>query len=132
MSEHSPDRVADAQLDILLQLVVSQPEASVAVCLTMPGGIIAGHLVSPVAWADRWEEVVSEATARQERSEVVAQLPHTVQDALRQMGGDPGGRQSFIHLVDVTFLSAPTTPTAPLWRGRVSDISGWSLGAPTG
>ncbi|MFF3752431.1 hypothetical protein ACFYYH_18545 [Streptomyces sp. NPDC002018] len=139
MSEHAQGETAgapggqevDAHLEILLRLVASQPEASMAICLTMPGGIVAGHLVSPVAWADRWEKVVSEATARQERSELMAQLPHTVQDTLRQMGGEPDGRQSFIHLVDVTFMSVPAAPTTPVWRGRVSDISGWSLGAPS-
>ncbi|MEV8566501.1 hypothetical protein AB0436_13130 [Streptomyces sp. NPDC051322] len=138
MSEHSENRTAgtsgpavDAHLEVLLRLVASQPDARMAICLTTSGGIIGGQLVSPVTWADRWEEVVSEATARQERSELMAQLPHTVQDALRQMGAEPDGRQSFIHLVDATFMSAPTAPTAPVWRGRVSDISGWSLGSPS-
>ncbi|MER7624548.1 hypothetical protein [Streptomyces sp. NPDC126503] len=121
----------DAHLELLLRLVAVRREASMAICLTTPGGIVGGHLVGPQAWADRWEEVVSEAIGRQERSELLAQLPHTVQAALRQTTGDDGGLQPFIHLVDVTFMSVPGTPTTPVWRGRVGDICGWSLGAPS-
>lgn len=121
----------DAHLEILLRLVDAQPQASLAICLTLPGGIIAGSLVGSRAWADRWEEVVSPATGREDQADHMAHLAHAVRSALRQSDPDPGdGLHAFIHLVDVTFLSVPGTATAPLWRGRLASVSGWSLGAP--
>ncbi|MEV0552011.1 MULTISPECIES: hypothetical protein [unclassified Streptomyces] len=132
MSEHgaAPPTV-DAYLEILLRLVDAQPDASLKICLTTPGGIVAGSLVGSRTWADRWETTVSAATGAQDRADHMAHLAHTVRSALKQTEPDTGdGLHSFIHLVDVTFLSVPGTTTAPLWRGRLGDVSGWSLGAP--
>ena len=133
MSEHvvAPPTV-DAHLEILLRLVDAQPEASLKICLTTPGGIVAGRLVGSRAWADRWELAVSAATGAEDRADHMAHLAHTVRSALKQTEPDTGdgGLHAFIHLVDVTFLSVPATATAPLWRGRLGDVSGWSLGAP--
>jgi hypothetical protein len=119
---------ADAHLEMLLRLVEAQPGAAVAVTLTTVGGIVSGSLVASRAWAERWEEVVARAVGDQDHAEQVVLLPRAVQNALDATG--PGGLHDFAHLIDVTFLSAPGAPTSPLWRGRVSDVSGWSLGAP--
>jgi hypothetical protein len=120
--------VPDAHLEMLLRLGEAQPGAAVAVTLTTVGGIVSGSLVAGRVWAERWEGVVARAVGDQDDAEQVVTLPRTVQDALDDAG--PGGLHDFAHLVDVTFLSAPGTPTSPLWRGRVGDVSGWSLGAP--
>jgi hypothetical protein len=122
----------DTHLEILLRLVEAQPGAGVAMCLTTPGGMIAGHLVSTSSWADRWRRVVSAATGTEDRSDHMAQLAHTVQASMEQTEtAAAGGLHAFIHLLDVTFLSVPGDVTAPLWRGRVCDVSGWSLGTPS-
>ena len=118
----------DAHLEMLLRLVEAQPGASVAVTLTTVGGIVSGSLVASRIWAERWEGVVARAVGDQDHAEQVVLLPRTVQNALDLAG--PGGLHDFAHLIDVTFLSAPGAPTSPLWRGRVSTVSGWSLGAP--
>ncbi|MFF8833484.1 hypothetical protein [Streptomyces sp. NPDC015131] len=121
----------DTQLEILLRLVDAQPEASMAICLTTPGGVVAGHLVGSRAWARRWEEVVSSTTGGEDPRDHLAHLAGTVQSALEGTEREAAsGLHAFIHLVDVTYLSVPGTATAPLWRGRLSDVSGWSLGAP--
>ncbi|WP_199551388.1 hypothetical protein [Streptomyces sp. N35] len=132
MSENSAVLpAADAHLEILLRLVDAQPEASLKICLTTPGGFLAGSLVGSGAWADRWEEVVAAATGEEDRADHMAHLAHLVRSSLgtaEESSGD--GLHAFIHLVDVTFLSVPGNATASLWRGKVSDVSGWSLGAP--
>ncbi|MDQ0585559.1 hypothetical protein [Streptomyces rishiriensis] len=123
----------DAHLEILLRLVDAQPEATLKICLTTPGGIVAGNLVGSRAWADRWEDVVSTATGAEDTADHMAHLAHTVRAAVKEAASEPGtgdGLHAFIHLVDVTFLSVPGTATAPLWRGRLGDVSGWALGAP--
>ncbi|MER5311758.1 hypothetical protein ABT034_28655 [Streptomyces sp. NPDC002773] len=121
----------DTHLEILLRLVEAQPGSSMAICLTTPGGVIAGHLGSADSWADRWRDVVSAATGAEDRSDHMAQLAHAVQASTeRTEKVATGGLHAFIHLLDVTFLSVPGDVTARLWRGRVSDVSGWSLGTP--
>ncbi|CAL9669608.1 hypothetical protein SUDANB176_07399 [Streptomyces sp. enrichment culture] len=60
----------------------------------------------------------------------MAQLAHTVQAVMEQSEKGAGGLHGFIHLLDVTSLSVPGDVTAPLWRGRGADVSGWSLGTP--
>jgi hypothetical protein len=129
---HEPESGApttpDAHLEMLLRLVEAQPGASVAVTLTTVGGIVSGSLVASRIWAERWEGVVARAVGDQDHAEQVVLLPRTVQNAVDDAG--PDGLHDFAHLIDVTFLSAPGPPTSPLWRGRVSDVSGWSLGAP--
>ncbi|MET8168142.1 hypothetical protein ABZT34_28460 [Streptomyces sp. NPDC005329] len=123
----------DAHLEILLRLVDAQPEAALKICLTTPGGFVAGNLVGSRTWADRWEQEVSAATGAEDAADHMAHLAHTVRSALKEAASEPGtgdGLHGFIHLVDVTFLSVPGTATAPLWRGRLDDVSGWALGAP--
>ncbi|MFF3350190.1 hypothetical protein [Streptomyces sp. NPDC002779] len=122
----------DIHLEILLRLVEEQSGASAAICLTTPGGIIAGHLVSTSSWVERWRRVVSAATGTEDRGDQMADLAHAVQASTEQTEKDAaGGLHAFIHLLDVTFLSVPGEVTAPLWRGRASDVSGWSLGTPS-
>ncbi|GAA4803589.1 hypothetical protein [Streptomyces ziwulingensis] len=120
--------VADAHLELLVRLVEAQSGASMALSLTTPGGIVSGRLVGSAVWAERWREAVREAVRAEDHADQLIQLPHIVQDAMPET--DAAGLHDFVHLVDVTFLSAPGPPTTPLWRGRVRDISGWSLGAP--
>ncbi|MFB9463797.1 hypothetical protein [Streptomyces cinereospinus] len=115
----------DVHLEMLLRLVEAQSGAGIAVTLTTAGGIVSGSLVGSRVWAERWEDVVAEAVGGRADAEQLVLLPRTVQDSLEE-----GSLHAFVHLVDVTFLSATATPTSPLWRGRVSDVSGWSLGAP--
>lgn len=120
----------DPHLEILLRLVEAQPEASMAICLTTPGGIVGGHLVAAISWAKRWEESVVEA-GEQRQAGPMAQLPQMLEVVQRQIEPPDGGLHPFLHLVDVTFMSVPGAPTSAVWRGRVSDVSGWSLGAPS-
>ncbi|HZF91473.1 hypothetical protein [Streptomyces sp.] len=120
----------DTHLEILLRLVEAQPDARMAICLTTPGGIIGGHLVAARSWAERWEDAVRESGVTQQAAPM-AQLPQMVQAAQPHGDASDRGLHRFLHLVDVTFMSVPGAPTSPVWRGRVSDICGWSLGAPS-
>ncbi|MFJ3581990.1 hypothetical protein ACIPPS_07110 [Streptomyces sp. NPDC090127] len=120
--------MADAHLEMMVRVVEAQSGASAALSLTTVGGIVSGSLVSSAVWAARWREVVQESIGAEDHAEQLIQLPAIVQDALPEQDGP--SLHHFVHLVDVTFLSAPGAPTTPLWRGRISDISGWSLGAP--
>ncbi|MFJ8493197.1 hypothetical protein ACIRBZ_33360 [Streptomyces sp. NPDC094038] len=120
--------VVDVHLEMMVRLVEAQSGASIAVSLTTPGGVVSGSLVGRGTWAERWEDVVAEAVGAQEHAEPLVLLPRTVQDNVEENA--PDRLHTFVHLVDVTFLSAPAAPASPLWRGRISDVSGWSLGAP--
>ncbi|PRH78904.1 hypothetical protein C6N75_12475 [Streptomyces solincola] len=121
----------DAHLEVLLRMAEVAEDGRLAITLTTSGGVVGGFLVGSEAWARRWEQVVAETAGPEHRSEEMALLPRTVQDALG--GGeatDTQGLHRFLHLVDVVFLSVPGSPSAPLWRGRTADVSGWALGGP--
>lgn len=117
----------DAHLEILLRMVEAQPGARMAICLTTRGGVVAGHLVAARTWAERWEETVRQAD-EQRQAEVMAHLPQMVQSTQLHGETSENGLHPFLHLVDVTFMSVPGSLTSPVWRGRVSDVCGWSLG----
>ncbi|MFE5896053.1 hypothetical protein ACFQ67_01245 [Streptomyces sp. NPDC056488] len=125
--EEVPLTTVDMHLEVLLRMVEAQPGARMAICLTTRGGVITGHLVAAQAWAERWEDTVRQAD-EQGQAEVMAQLPQMIQSTQRHGEVSENGLHPFLHLVDVTFMSVPGSLTSPVWRGRVSDVCGWSLG----
>ncbi|MEV7673042.1 hypothetical protein ACWDNT_20150 [Streptomyces sp. NPDC000963] len=125
--DETPVPAVDTHLEILLRMVEAQPAARMAICLTTRGGVVAGHLVAAQTWAERWEETVRQAD-EQRQTEVIAHLPQMIQSTQRHGEASENGLHPFLHLVDVTFMSVPGPLTSPVWRGRVSDVCGWSLG----
>ncbi|MCK8679590.1 MULTISPECIES: hypothetical protein [Streptomyces] len=122
----------DAQLEVLLRMAEVAEDGRLGITLSTSGGVIAGSLVGSAAWARRWEQVVAQNAGPEQRSEDLALLPRTVQEALGDgEGAGKDGLHPFLHLVDVVFLSVHGTVSAPLWRGRTADVSGWALGGPT-
>jgi hypothetical protein len=69
-------------------------------------------------------EVPSEVASKLGRESLTVRERQTLTPAADEL------RNKFIVMVDVTILGAGPTPIkAPAWRGRLSQISGWVLGA---
>ena len=50
----------------------------------------------------------------------------------RKDRGLPRLARKYIHLRDVMIGTGKVATLVPLWRGRVSDVSGWSVGSHNG
>ncbi|MFF3711897.1 hypothetical protein [Streptomyces phaeochromogenes] len=127
--------VLDLDLRMLLMMLAEDREnnSHVGISLNIPGGIIYGHAISREAYLEEWEENVRHAEGA--GAELIAQLPRMVANALDEALGDrdldPLPR--WIHLREATFLTGAPVQTMHfnLWRGRIADISGWSLSLPS-
>lgn len=118
----------DAHLEILLRLVDAQPEAALKICLTTPGGIVAGNLVGSRTWADRWEHVVSTATGAEDAADHMAHLAHTVRSALKEAESEPGtGTGCTTSSISSTSRSCPCPGPPPLRCG----VADWAM-SPAG
>lgn len=98
-------------------------DMEVPIRLHLPGGAIAGSLVA----AERWGRVTLEAI-NDETTRVVA--------ASLVSGEAPDDRDEDdffrVHLIGVRYpAAAGWSQPSGTWRGRIKDVSGWALGAPS-
>ncbi|MEU6054251.1 hypothetical protein ABZ829_28000 [Streptomyces xanthochromogenes] len=130
------EKVDDIYLQALSLLVAQSPENSAGITLTVPGAVVRGELVGHEAWTAAWA-VQMRALGRGTGVEAVAGIPDQVERLSavirEEMGLDPAadaGHGEFLHLRNATIVTgAPgTSISGVLWRGRVSDVSGWSMG----
>lgn len=122
--------------DWLLQHLVTHanrtPSFSISITLWVGGGLISGMLVSGSKFFDAYTD------------EIVKVVDDEGKDAtrkfFRELGGvyyepsdAPAHDTSFIHLLEAKFWSPsgqipPATNAGVAWRGRLSQITGYSLG----
>ncbi|MBF8728869.1 hypothetical protein IRZ59_00260 [Pseudomonas guariconensis] len=115
----------DHFLEGLISLVHNSP-ITFDITLTTPGGLIRGTLISTKEYFDRFAESFASA------------WPGEGGDVLRksfnQWGGQrsvEGGFDAFVHLKNAHYLDGSGMfPVGPgvLWRGRVAEVSGYTLG----
>ncbi|WP_328315988.1 hypothetical protein [Streptomyces sp. NBC_00388] len=123
--------VPDLQLQLLVRLLGEQLRATLPVTLNIPGGVLYGELIAHEAWKADWAKSLRELGGS--GADVMAGFPETVDQALSELHGDEGPHQlpRWIHLRDATLVAGGLNSVAlPLWRGRLADVSGWSLGRP--
>ncbi|WP_406733216.1 hypothetical protein [Streptomyces sp. NBC_01794] len=65
-------------------------------------------------------------------AQLLAEFPETVDRSLDEVIGEeaPEHLPRWIHLRDATPAGAEGPFTVPAWRGRLADVSGWSLTRP--
>ncbi|MFF1546063.1 hypothetical protein [Streptomyces sp. NPDC058291] len=121
----------DVQLQMLVRLIGQDPEAALPITLVVGGGFLHGDLISHEAWTTEW--------ARSLRSfdgpgaQLLKRFPEQVDQAVADKQGRPGPQRlpQWIHLRDATGAAGTGRPVVmPLWRGRLADVAGWSLGKP--
>ncbi|WP_433573334.1 hypothetical protein [Streptomyces sp. CA-251247] len=123
--------VPDLQLQLLIRLLGQDPRMSLPITLNVPGAVIHGDLIAHEAWKADWAQSLRHMEGP--GAQLLASFPESVDQALDEMAGDDGhqGLPQWIHLRDTTcFTGTPHPVTAALWRGRLADVAGWSLGKP--
>ncbi|MFE3471002.1 MULTISPECIES: hypothetical protein [unclassified Streptomyces] len=124
----------DLQLQLLIQLLDEDPRAGLPMTLTHPGGLLHGDAIGHEQWKAEWARSLRQVEG--EGANLLAEFPETVDQGVRELRAEEDAAGAarlprWIHLRDVTLVSGAMTPVSlPLWRGRLSDVSGWALGRP--
>jgi hypothetical protein len=125
-------RVADAGGDHLLRTIArlaQEHSVTTGITLTVGGVVVTGIVVGRDAWLQRFVAALS-ATGDQGQA-TGESLEHQFLQADLQRSGQES--YDFLHLDDARFVySVALRPPPPvpgqLWRGRISEISGWTFG----
>ncbi|MFJ4834655.1 hypothetical protein ACIP79_32815 [Streptomyces sp. NPDC088747] len=121
--------VPDLQLQMLVRLVGQDPQAALPVTLVVGGAFLSGDLISHEAWTADWARSLHGIDGP--GAELLERFPEQVDQAVADKEGRPAPQRlpQWIHLRDATgFAGTGRTVVMPLWRGRLTDVSGWSLG----
>ncbi|MET7642408.1 hypothetical protein ABZS83_01875 [Streptomyces sp. NPDC005426] len=122
--------VPDLQLQLLVQLLDREMRSGLPLTLTVPAGVLHGDVIGHEAWKAEWSRSLRQVEG--EGANLIAEFPETVDQGISELGAAEGAQlPRWIHLRDATLLFGGTAPLRlPLWRGRLSDVSGWALGRP--
>ncbi|MDQ0795758.1 hypothetical protein [Streptomyces sp. B1I3] len=123
--------VPDLQLQLLMRLLDREQRSSLPITLTLSCGILHGDLIGHEAWKADWARSLRQVEG--EGANLLAEFPEIMDQGIREMAADDYASQlpRWIHLRDATLVFGGTTAAhLPLWRGRLADVSGWTLGRP--
>lgn len=129
-----PDPVRDAYLAVILSMLEEDKsnKSALSVTLQVGGILVAGELIGHGRWRDELKAWLATIGGS---SDVVSGVVDAVEQQREE--ADRDGPMHFLHLRDATFLTncapgpdgvVPLGPGRPLWRTRISDVQGWSLG----
>ncbi|WNI24175.1 hypothetical protein [Streptomyces sp. ITFR-16] len=123
------EQVPDLQLQLLIQLLDRETRSGLPLTLTIPAGVLHGEVIGHEAWKAEWSRSLRQVEG--EGSNLMAEFPETVDQGISELQAARPGLPRWIHLRDATLIFGGTAPLRlPLWRGRLSDVSGWALGRP--
>lgn len=122
-----------------LILTAISTDTSLAITLTIGGSLVSGLLVSPRRWFKEYGEIFASAFENQDLADTLKADYETtgneIADRAKKNAEENYDQASenvkYIHLVDaVVFAGSKPLPTQGklIWRGRVSEVSGFSLG----
>jgi hypothetical protein len=98
------------------------------ITLLMPGTVVCGRLIGEREWAAALDRRMTEAW--QQRDQTTFNWGDIVQQQVSAFGQDDDSvNPTWIHLRDAQLFAAGIgSVPCGLWRGRLADVSGWSLG----
>lgn len=104
-----------------------------SITLTVGGLLVSGTLIGLSEYVERLGEQVL-SSAAPDTHEGWRQLFDSWSETAREASEDTGTDPSFVHLADVQHFSPgqrpiPSGAPFPVWRGRLTEIDGWSMGA---
>lgn len=130
----------DYFLETLLNFIVgSNDDAAghIGLTVTSAGVVVSGIAISRTEWMKLTLDALDEGDGEGEnalktavegiwRTRVEAAV---AQNDARFESGLPTSARTFIHMRDVRFLNGSQAGEAPMWRGSLRDISGWTIGS---
>ncbi|MFC8537057.1 hypothetical protein ACFUJY_24510 [Streptomyces sp. NPDC057249] len=123
--------VPDLQLQMLIRLLDREPRSGLPLTLVVPAGALHGEVIGHEAWKAEWARSLRQVEG--EGANLLAEFPETVDQGVKEAQADEDVPflPRWIHLRDATLICGGAAPLRlPLWRGRLSDVSGWTLGRP--
>ncbi|MGW6208327.1 hypothetical protein ACWF9B_32375 [Streptomyces sp. NPDC055089] len=123
--------VPDLQLQLLIQLLDKELRSGLPLTLSLPAGVLHGDVIGHEEWKAEWTRSLRQVEG--EGADLIAEFPETVDQGIKELsaGEDTRRLPRWIHLRDATLMVGGGAPLRlPLWRGRLSDVSGWALGRP--
>ncbi|MDX5526097.1 hypothetical protein PV677_36115 [Streptomyces sp. DE06-01C] len=139
MSESTPvevKAVRDLYLEMLLSVLDGDESnrSEVSVTFMVGGSVITGNLINH----DRWEEETRASLERAgEGAASLVRLLNALREGLSSSEEEESAPFNFVHLKDAQIVTnhlgsmngiVPMTIKRGLWRGRLADVQGWSLG----
>ncbi|MGA1813688.1 hypothetical protein VH571_15005 [Frondihabitans sp. 4ASC-45] len=112
------------------------PDGSIGLTVASNGVVVSGAAISRTAWSaalvDQVRQGGGDATAPH-----VEKIYNEIQ-AIKTEGAQkrrdqdlPERARRFLHMKNARLIAGGETINVPLWRGSLSDISGWSMGTAT-
>lgn len=134
---HHAPAPADIYLYALMEtLDIDQThESAVSVTLMVGGGVVYGELISHGRWRAETESMVRNVAGP--GSALLVRVLEVVDEAAGPR--DEEQPLSYVHLRKARIVTnyratldedVPQGPEFPLWRARLSDVQGWTLGRP--
>ncbi|MGC4948092.1 hypothetical protein ACLQ2N_18090 [Streptomyces sp. DT224] len=123
--------VPDLQLQLLIQLLDREPRSGLPLTLALPAGVLHGEVIGHEAWKAEWARGLRQVEGG--GANLLAEFPETVDQGIKEAQADEDAPflPRWIHLRDAALVCGGAAPLRlPLWRGRLSDVSGWTLGRP--
>lgn len=134
MSEEQ--RSSDVYLDVLLDFLNQEKAkgSSLTVTLLMGGALVCGDLIAHAQWQDELQAVLEGAGGD---APLLGRLMKSVEEAAEVLPEELSAH--FVHLKNVLIITnyrgtlsgdVPQGIEHPVWRGRLSEVQGWTLGRP--
>ncbi|MET3390656.1 hypothetical protein ABIC33_001279 [Variovorax sp. 1140] len=142
VSEQDKDAHADQppafNRDGFLQLVsvfIGESGDGLPITLSINGMLVSGTIISSEAYFAEMAASLASTIYGNVKTPRRAEFEQSIADMPKTPNGEPplAHELQFIHLRDAKFLAANgesmNVTSSVLWRGRISKVAGWSLGA---
>ncbi|KQX76051.1 hypothetical protein [Aeromicrobium sp. Root472D3] len=96
------------------------PTSSMSLTINVPGGVISGQLIARHRWVEQIQAAMMAADA---------QTGKAFGEAFEELKPPADAKPNFLHLQNAHYVSGGSASAGDgfLWRGRISDVSGWSF-----
>lgn len=130
-----PEPVRDVYLMSILAMFDEDKSntSALSVTLQVGGALVTGELIGHGRWQSELKAWLATVGGN---SDVISDLVGIIEEELAEHAPD---RPTHLHLRDAKFITnyvgsmegiAAQGPSRPLWRARIADVQGWSLGRP--
>ncbi|WP_432496331.1 hypothetical protein [Kineococcus gypseus] len=128
MPDHDVQPILDAGGDAVLELLAAMADRGMVLDITLFAGgqVVSGTLVGRDRWLEHFQQRAARGGAGGTR--IAEQVQALLRAADQRRGGDEGSRD-YLHILNAQVDGTQRIAEGLLWRGRISEVAGWSLGS---